>query len=569
MDKAVAVDTETTGLFKDDGAEVKVISLCDEKGPRAYILDEMTDRQIDKLYDWLEKRQLIFHNAKFDLHMLDSGSHGRDLQDNFYWDTMLAIRILDPLKPAALKWYCRGLWGVDAVQAADDLDQFLLDNKLKKDKLWTAPREILIEYAAADADLTWRLYHHQLQQLDECSNDIEVSRILNREFSVCKTLYRMEKRGVGWDVTGAMLAAEKLEKRNEKIAAKLPFRPTPPQAGRFFYEEQGYIPTEMTPKGKPSIGKAARRSLIEQGAEWAKEYDLYERSKRWASMWYRGWTEKAGSDGRLRTSFRQLGAVSMRFSVERIQLQAIPHDYQMGKDLPKNVPTPRMLFRAADGMQLWEIDVSQAEVRIATAIAKCVKMREIIEAGEDVHDATCREIFDLTPEDDEWPRHRNIAKRLNFAMVYGAGVRGLQEQVRIHAGVEISENQARTYLDAHRDTFPEFVRAAQLAEIRAERRGHVRLCSGMRRWFAPGEELHKAFNQVIQGGVAEAMKDWMMLVESSYPDSLLLQIHDSLVLELPEDEAEGSAWHIRDMGTKVFEHYFKIPFIAEAKQWLK
>lgn len=379
----------------------------------------------------------------------------------------------------------------------------------------------------------------------------------------------MEQRGVGWDVAGATLAAEKLEARNEKLAAKFPFRPTPPGAARFFYEEEGWIPTEMTAKGKPSIGKSARRSLIEQGAPWAKEYDLYGRSKSWASMWYRGWTNKAGSDGRLRTSFRQLGTVSMRFSVERIQLQAIPHDYQMKKDLPKGVPTPRDLFRAADGHELWEVDVSQAEIRIATAVSRCVKMREIVESGEDIHGATCREIFDKTPDDPDWDQYRNIAKRLNFAMVYGAGVRGLQEQIRIHAGLEISENQARSYLDIHRGTFPEFVRAATMAERRAERRGHVRLCSGMRRWFTAGEELHKAFNQVIQGGVAEAMKDWMLLTESQWPGSLLLQIHDSLVLELPEDDAKERAHHIRDMGTNVFERYFKIPFVAEAKQWLK
>lgn len=568
MTKYLAVDTETTGLFVDDGCVCKVISICGENGSRVFILDEMTESQIKKLYDKLKEHRIIYHNAKFDLHMLNTG-YGCDLEDNFHWDTQLAIRILDPGKTTALKWYCANVFGFETIKAMQEMDQWLTDHKMKKDKMWTAPRDVLIQYAAADAELTWRLYHYQLEQLIHSDNELEDSRLIQREFSTMRTLYRMEKRGIGWDVETATKASVKLNARIEKLAKQLPFRPTVPQAVKYFYEDQGYIPTDLTAKGKPSIGKSARRTLIEQGAKWAQEYDLYERTKRWVSMWYEGWTTKCGPDGRLRTSFRQQGTVSMRFSVERVQLQAIPHDYQMQADLPKGVPTPRMLFRAKEGHQLWEIDVSQAEVRIATAVARCERMREIIERGDDIHDATCTEIFGYKPNDPEWKRYRNIAKRLNFAMVYGAGVRGLQEQIRIHAGVVVPEGEARSYLDVHRKTFPEFVRAAQSAEQRAQQRGHVRLCSGMKRWFARDEELSKAFNQVIQGGVAEAMKDWMMVVESNWRDTLLLQIHDSLIVELPEvDDAQVQAEEIARRGEKVFEHYFKIPFVAEAKQWV-
>jgi DNA polymerase I-like protein with 3'-5' exonuclease and polymerase domains len=170
-------------------------------------------------------------------------------------------------------------------------------------------------------------------------------------------------------------------------------------------------------------------------------------------------------------------------------------------------------------------------------------MRQILLAGDDVHGQTARTVFDIGPDDPQWGKWRTLAKRLTFATLYGAGPRTFRRTLREQASIDVPESQAREWLYDYRDTFPEFQTLYRKAEYQARNRGFVVLRTGRRRWFSEFERNfhpYKGMNQVIQGNVAEAMKKIKVEVEYRYPGILLNEIHDSLMLEVPEGE-EGSA----------------------------
>ncbi len=585
-DGVLAVDTETTGLFVQDGARVKVISVASARRPEgvAYFLDEMSNASVSALMDRIEGAEgLVFQNAKFDLHMLRAGmpeGTGRDLVGRVVWDTMLATRVLEGRRfPfSGLKPVSSALWGPSAVAGDYAISKWLKENRKARTRLWEAPRAMLAAYAVEDARNTWRLYERQLAVLDEHPEAGRMSGLVARELELMRVLYAMEQRGLGWDVERAREISERIERWCSRVERKFPFRATKPSAAKWFFDECDYVPTRLSAKtGKPAMDAETRASLIEQGAEWAREWDLWCRLQGARSMWYAGWTDKAvtkkGSRvGTIQTYFRQQGTVSMRLSVERINHQAIPQDYNLAWLTELGVETPRALISSGiDEWDLWELDVSQAEIRIMASLSREKKMLKVVESGRDIHDETTTELFNVTPEDgDEWKRWRAIGKRTNFAMAYGIGAREFVRQVRIHAGLDISENEARRYLDLHRKTYPRLALATRAAEMKARMRGGITLCSGMPRWFGPLEQqsLYKAFNQAIQGGVAEAMKDVMIAVEKEWPGTLVLQIHDSIVLRVSPGASEnGIVEDVRALMVATFEGYFKTRFIVDVKKW--
>src|SRR5260221_13545984 len=205
MREPLAIDTETTGRHLDDGARVRIISVCGAKGSRVFVLDDLTKREVSKLYDKFESRALVLWNAKFDLHMLRDGvDGGRDLEGSFEWDGMLAARILQPrYETLALNELAEKLWGPEVNRAAQDMKAWLKETKTKRQDLVKAPRNVLHPYARSDAEQTWRMYWHQIELLAGVDDEVATAWLIEREFAVMRTLYRMEQRGIGWDSTGA------------------------------------------------------------------------------------------------------------------------------------------------------------------------------------------------------------------------------------------------------------------------------------------------------------------------------------------------------------------------------
>jgi len=597
----VAVDTETSGLFVDDGATVSIVSIAwrEEgtqerlaKGITAYAfpfdqgrISEKTgqtqsafdqDINLDReqwahLMYWLSKQQLVFHNAKFDLHMLREGTRewgGVDLLDQTMWDTQLVQPLLDPLQSSGLKPTCSRLFGEGVAQEQHDVQA-----ALKKQGTGLTKRFDLVDwaivgpYAAQDAALTLRLAEVQWRRLE--TDDQHLAVLADREIQLMKVLYKMEQRGIGYDAERAEKSAEILRKLKAELEEQLPFKPTIPAAKAYYYGTLGIIPSKIGASGTPSLDNETIKKLAKKDIPHAQTYLRWTEVKSALEKWYGNWGKLVGQDGRLRTNFRQTKVVSGRLSVERVQLQAIPHDYQLNQLFGDGVEGVRAFFQPKGNHELWEIDVSQAEIRVAASVANCQPMRDRLERGEDAHDATTKLVFGIDKDHPDWDKYRSVGKRLTFGMLYGAGVRTTREQIKMHTGVDASESEVKQWVEQYRSAFPEFVQAAKYADQAVQKRGYVKLISGRLRHWGFDEQSHKAFNAVIQGGVAEAMKMAMIDVERLYPNLLLLQIHDSMVLEVPTKEAEETVMQVRDVLVATFEELFGIEFKADYKQWAK
>lgn len=232
------------------------------------------------------------------------------------------------------------------------------------------------------------------------------------------------------------------------------------------------------------------------------------------------------------------------------------------------IPTPRALFSAPeDGCVLVEADYAQAELRVGAKIAKCESMLDAIEKGEDLHDQTNHNLFGLDPSDTEWFEYRQVAKRCNFALIYNVGPDTFRADLEKHTGRKLTRSEATDLINRWRGLYPEFGQVNRRAEKVALRKGYLTLITGKRRYWMPGESGHKAYNAVVQGTIAELLKLLMIEVDTLWPDALVLQIHDSLVLSFPEEEMQQDMEKLVELGSSLATDLLAVPMLLEAKEW--
>jgi len=535
---------------------------------------------------------------------LDLTADGHERPVRGIWDTMLVQAFFDPDQSVALKKSAKRLFGVDA-----DADQKALLAAMGKQgtgltkRYDLTPWKIMGPYAATDPELTLLLAENQLRRISEgdhpgdsrfpqhphLRNPNLVWDQIDKEFELSRVLLKMEKRGVGYDVQTSKLGARRLQAEMERVRQTIPYDPTKlDEIRRFYFAPKsegglGVMPLKLSEKTNvPSVDEAQMRLLMQSGHPGAAEYDQWSHCKSALGKWYRGWADRTGTDGRLRTSFKQCvmaeeragakpgGTISGRLAVGRVQLQAIPHNGQL-PEVVRDIPV-RDLIHARPGHALWEMDLPQGEVRIATVVVNCRAMWDVIDSGEDLHGANAKRIFGVTEDDPRFKDLRGVAKRIVFGTLYGAGVRTLRKQILEFTGIDYSEDETREAKQAFEHTYPEFPRVARQIQRKADRTlggaGYVNLVDGRKRWFGPDEFGHKAFNAVIQGGLAQSGKTWMIQVERQLPGIQVLAIHDSIVVEVPDNEAGaaqaaqvaaiGKQVYERDYGTRGRTMYFDI-----------
>jgi len=569
------------------------------------------------LVRWLRDRpQLVMHNAKFDMTTtrlglrpevvarniaadpelylgIDPGDPARFSLDldrladgtlrpvRGVWDTMLVQSFFDPRHPVALKKTGKRLWG-DRSEAEQ---QTLLDAMKRQGVGLTkrydlTPWPVMEPYAAKDTVLTLLLEEHQRARIASGDHPPCLWEQIDKEFGLMRVLYRMEGRGVAYDVAGSESGARLLRESMSGIEARLPFDPSKLASVKQFYFAPEYegglgiVPLKTTEKtGQPCLDEAQVRILVNQGRPWAAEYDEWSHCRSALGKWYDGWAKRTGADGRLRTVFKQCvvaeeragartgGTISGRLAVGRVQLQAIPHNHQLPEPV-RHLPV-RSLIGARPGHCLYEMDLPQGEVRIATVVVNCSAMWDVIDSGADLHGENAKRIFGIGEDDERYEAYRGVAKRIVFGTLYGAGVRTLRQQILEFTGLDYSEDETREAKQAFERTFPEFPRVARQIQRKADRAlggpGYVRLIDGRRRWFGPEEYSHKAFNAVIQGGLAQTGKTWMIEVEQQLPGIQVLAIHDSIVVEVPDsDYGEHLARQVAAIGKEVYERDYGV-----------
>ncbi|WIC89809.1 DNA polymerase I [Gordonia phage Sapo] len=614
VEDLVDFDTETSGLHCDDGARVSVVSLAYRQPdgvlyaaawpfgqgghPKAtegqeQVFDLGSD-EWEFLLDWLSRAGggLCGHNVAFDLQLLRGGSkqgyQGRNLTSRFVWDTQVVAKELWPTRKTGLKPLAVNFFAEDADAEQQALKPWLGPKTNPRYDL--VPWEVMRPYALKDAVYTNRLRWLQDEYVQEGRWGV---RHLKTQLDVTRALVRMQVAGLPYHVEGSLAAAEELERRKEKLAAGFPFKPTPQGAKKYYFTEEGLnlTPYARTEKGAPQLTQEDVERLVKAGQPHALELQEYNRYKSAVSKWYVPFAQRCGADGRVRSQLRQVateydtdaGTKSGRFSAGRVNLQAVPKDFKL--HLP--VPTPRNLVTRAvrehcAGWDLWDLDLAQAELRVAALYARCEPLLQVLNEGRDPHGETAQQLFGVQPGDPEYDFVRQVAKRGNFSLIFGSGVDTFRAMVQRETGRDLGRRRTEEVVYGWRDLYPEFGAAIQVEQEFCDENGYVQLPNGRRRYYFPHEDTHSSFNQLVQASLAEYSKDWLVDTDALLLPyrkrghdagvglgGLLLVVHDSQLLLLPQDEAREVVEEVQRRAVSLWDRTFPgVPGGVDATRWV-
>jgi DNA polymerase-1 len=387
----------------------------------------------------------------------------------------------------------------------------------------------------------------------------------------------MPARQVIWGMerTGVLIDAATLTRQSHEIGHKImaleaqacelagqPFNlASPKQLADILFGKLGLPVKKKTPSGGPSTDE-------EVLSELALDYPLPK-----LLLEHRGLAKLKGTytdklprminpdTGRVHTHFSQASVVTGRLASSDPNLQNIPVRTEEGRRI-------RTAFIAPAGCSIVSADYSQVELRIMAHLSGDERLLEAFAHGEDVHRATAAEIFGVTPL-EVGPDQRRVAKSINFGLIYGMSAFGLARQL----GLERSA--AQTYIDRYFARYPGVARYMEEARESARRHGYVETAFGRRLWFPEirssngnrrqGAE-RAAINAPMQGTAADLIKMAMIGVNnwlegSARKSRLVLQVHDELVLEVPDDELIEVRTHLpRLMGNVAT---LKAPLVVE------
>lgn len=235
-----------------------------------------------------------------------------------------------------------------------------------------------------------------------------------------------------------------------------------------------------------------------------------------------------------------------------------------------NVPGPRELLTVRKGHELWNLDLSQAELRVAASYAQCGRMLKMLAAGIDLHGETAKQIMKAKESDANWKERRQVAKNLNFAAIYGVGgykfSRMLANQADIHYSVEECDRLVRAWHNLYPDVRPAYIRANHLFETR----GWVKLLLGTeyeRKSYCDREPT-SGFNRMVQGSIALFVRLWLIEIERDWPGMLILTVHDSVLLEIPKTKKPKKvAEEIAAMGREFASNLFRTDMPVDIERY--
>ncbi|HVK55844.1 MAG TPA: DNA polymerase I [Burkholderiales bacterium] len=540
----VCIDTETTSLDQH-AARIVGISFSCEPGKAAYLPlthryagapDQISlDTALVKLKPWLEDetRAKLGQNAKYDIHVF--ANHGVAMRGVIH-DTLLQSYVTESHRPHDMDSMALRHLDVATIKFEDVAGKGA--NQICFDQV---DIERATEYSAEDADITLQLHHALYPSI---AKDDKLELVYRQiEMPVMSVLFRMERNGVLIDA--ALLEAQSrelgqkmfdLERRAHEQAGQ-PFNlNSPKQIQEILFERQKLPVKKKTPSGTPSTDEDVL-------AELALDYPLPK-----LLLEYRGlaklkstYTDKLPrminqATGRVHTNYGQAVAVTGRLSSNDPNLQNIPVRNAEGRRI-------REAFIAPAGSKIISADYSQIELRIMAHLSEDEGLLAAFAAGEDVHRATAAEIFSVEREAVS-SEQRRYAKVINFGLIYGMSAFGLA------ANLGIERAAAQAYIERYFARYPGVKAYMDTTRELARERGYVETVFG-RRLYLPeirasnagrrqGAE-RAAINAPMQGTAADLIKLAMIevdrwLTEQQLKSKLVMQVHDELVLETPEDE---------------------------------
>ena len=393
------------------------------------------------------------------------------------------------------------------------------------------------------------------------------------ELPLCAVLARMEQRGFLIDRAALAQFGETLQTSITQLeqqiyaAAGAPFNiNSPKQLGKVLFEDM------QLPHGKKTkTGWSTNADVLDKlrGVPIVADVLQYRQYAKLKSTYADGLLKAVSPDGRIRTSFQMTVTATGRLSSTEPNLQNIPTRTELGSQM-------RRMFVAAPGNVLVDADYSQIELRLLAHISGDEAMCRAFRSGEDFHTLTAARVFHVEPQ-DVTPEMRRRAKAVNFGVVYGISPFSLSQDigVTVAEAKEYMERYFQTYtgVRAYMDRIVEQARADGYVEtLMHRRRALPELKSSNHNLRAFGERV--ALNMPIQGTAADLMKLAMVRFERRLADEglaaqLIMQVHDELIVECPEDEAARVQALLEEEMSGVMT--LAVPLPAEAhcgKNWL-
>ncbi|KNH09304.1 DNA polymerase I [Candidatus Burkholderia brachyanthoides] len=562
-------DSETTSLDPMT-AQIVGVSFSVEPGHAAYIplahrgpdAPEQLPRDevLAKLTPWLEdaSKKKVGQHLKYDEQVL--ANYGITMRGVEH-DTLLQSYVLESQRPHDMDNLALRHLGVKTIKYEDvagkGASQIGFD-EVAVDKASA--------YAAEDADITLRLHRALYPQVAQEEGLLRVYRDI--EMPTSRVLRTMERNGV-------LIDRAKLDTQSNEIAKRLidlqkqvyelaggEFNlGSPKQIGQIFFENLKLPIVKKTPSGAPSTDEEVLQKLAE---DYPMPKVLLEH--RGLSKLKSTYTDKLPrmvntSTGRVHTNYAQAVAVTGRLSSNEPNLQNIPVRTGEGRRI-------REAFIASPGCKIVSADYSQIELRIMAHISGDESLMRAFQQGEDVHRATASEVFSVTPIEVDNDQRR-IAKVINFGLIYGMSSFGLA------SNLGITRDAAKLYIDRYFAHYPGVAAYMENTRLAAKAHGFVETVFGRRLWLpeinggsGPRRQAAEraAINAPMQGTAADLIKLSMIAVQdwietSGIKTKMIMQVHDELVLEVPEDELPEVTKCLPELMCGVAD--LKVPLVAE------
>ncbi|HEX6853106.1 MAG TPA: DNA polymerase I [Candidatus Polarisedimenticolaceae bacterium] len=501
----------------------------------------------------------VGQNFKYDLHVLRR--HGLPVE-GWALDTMVAAFLLEPDRVSfGLDQLAAHLLGHETIKYAS-----LVGTGAKQLTLDQVEVERVTDYAAEDAEVTFRLAEVLGPRL-ATAGVAELYRTMDGP--LLPVLARMEATGIRIDAASLRAMSREMDvlldraRKDIHELAGSPFNvDSPKQLREILYGKLGLTPGRKTAKSGVHSTDAQTLEDLAGEHEIARRLLAYRELAKLKGTYVDALPELVNPEtGRIHTSYHPTGAATGRLSSSDPNLQNIPARSDVGLRIRSAfVPEPGWVFLASD--------YSQVELRVLAHLCEDPGLIEAFRAGEDIHRVTASKVFGVTPEAvDDGMRRR--AKAVNFGILYG------MSESRLARDQGMSRGEAREFMKAYFDRFRNVRAYIDRVREDATREGAVRTLFGRVRYFPAlrrggraevEQALRAAVNTTIQGTAADLMKLAMLRVDRALSDAgaksrMLLQVHDELLLEVPEGEVEVVLPLVRRAMEEV--HPLNVPLLAQ------
>ena len=460
---------------------------------------------------------------------------------------------------------CHGKFSFDTALAAYDLNPSQSDYPVSKLATTFLGTTVDDGDAAACAEALWHLRPVLTEELEKQGMTKLYREI---EFPLCDVLYRMEKEGIDIDRAqleqfGTMLA-QRIDDCEKLIFSysEEPFNiNSTKQLGVLLFEKLGLPPVKKTKTGYSTNADVLEKLKNKHPIIPAiMDYRMLTKLK---STYADGLLKQIAEDGRIHTTFQNLVTATGRLSSTEPNLQNIPVRTDLGAEI-------RKMFIPRAGHVLVDADYSQIELRVLAHIAEDENMCSAFRGGMDIHTVTASQVFGVKPE-EVTPLQRRHAKAVNFGIVYGISEFSLSEDIGV------SRYEARDYIENYLTNYRGVRAFMKNVVAEARERGYTETMFGRRRYIPELKSSNfnirsgaerMTLNTPIQGTAADLIKLAMIRVDAAlrenFPEAkLLLQVHDELIVECPEEIAEDVAKLVSAEMENVAK--LNVPLTAEAK----